>query len=539
MAASAEPFIPLEWNIMATAVPNQDSDGAIHPGETYLDWLRKSGNGHKGVDGTSAEYDFMLPKWQRIQTVLDGTDAMRSAKDLFLPPHEYESDAGYRERLSVSVLDNWTGRTLETLVGKAFRDPPKFKDLHPKIAPFEKNADGAGLSMVDLGQSWFREAVAKREAWMFVDFTRGVPRADGLPRTLADDEKDGLRPIWKVVRPEDVIFAIGRAERGQFLWTQIRVLETTMEEDGLFGEKLVERIRVHRPGSWELYIKVKDKKSRRWVWQLEDAGYTGLSKIPAERFCIDGDSPPLEDLVHLNIEHFQSKSDQRSILTTSRFAMLAVSGAPDVDAAAGEKPLKVGPKQWLTTPNPESRFYYVEHSGAAINSGRQDLQDLEQRMASYGAEFLKRQPGRASATGRALDSSEAQSLLQTWVRQFKEHVTQVLRYTADWMKIDADAAVGEVIFDLEADVDAGDPAELDTIDSARARGDISREAWAEEMNARNIFRSDYNAADDAERIRDELPPGSIVGGIMFRDNAPKPDPKKDKKPQKSNNPVKE
>lgn len=537
---------------MATAVPNQDSDGKIHAGEPYVDWLRRQGNGPKGVEGTSAEYDCMKPKWCRIQTVLDGTDAMRSAKAKYLPQHEYETDAGYLERLSVSVLDNWTARTLETLVGKAFRDPPQFKDLPAKIEAIEKDADGAGRTMVDMAQAWFREAVAKREAWLFVDFSQGQPRADGQPRTLADDERDGLRPLWKVVCPEDVIFAIGRADKGRHVWTQIRVVENTMEEDGPFGEVLVERIRVHRPGSWELYVKIKDKRTRKWVWKLEDTGLTGLAEIPAVKFCVDGEKPPLEDLVHLNIAHFQSGSDQRSILTTSRFAMLAVSGAPDVDPAAGEKPLVVGPKQWLSTPNPESKFYYVEHSGAAINSGRQDLQDLEQRMASYGAEFLKRQPGRASATGRALDSSEAQSLLQTWVRQFGEHLMQALRHTANWLKMGPTEEVGTVVFDLEADVDAGDPAELSTIDSARSRGDISREAWVDEMKARNIFRSEYDPELDAERLRDELPPGSVVGGFLFQNRMPKDgtdpkdpagkqptDPKVDKKPQNGNNPAKE
>lgn len=506
---------------MAIVEPRQDSDGGVHPGIPYLDWLRQQGRSPKGVDGTSIEYEAMLPKWQRIQAVLDGTDAMRVAGQRYLPTHEYETPEAYRERLSVSVLDNWTDRTLETLVGKAFRDPPKFEGLPEKIAAYEPDADGAGHSMQALAQTWFREAIAKREAWLFVDFTKGSPRADGKPRTLEDDERDGLRPLWRVTCPEDVIFAIGEGVAGRWRWTQIRVVENSMEEDGAFGEKLVERIRVHRPGSWELYVKVREKRSKKYVWKLEDAGLTGLVDIPAVRFRVDGDKPPLEDLVHLNIEHFQSKSDQRSILTTSRFALLAVSGAPDRDPAAGEKPLVVGPKQWLSTPDPNSKFYYVEHTGQAIAAGRTDLQDLEGRMASYGAEFLKKQPGRASATGRALDSSEAQSLLQTWVRQFREHLHHALRVTADWMRMGADVDLGKIVFDLEADVDAGDPAELTTINEGRKRGDISREAWVAEMQARNIFRSEYDPEADAELLKDELPPGSMVGGFMFRDPPPK------------------
>jgi hypothetical protein len=410
---------------MATAGSTQDSDGAISAGVPYADWLRANRT-TKGVDGTSAEYERMKPKWDRIQAVLDGTDAMRAAGETYLPRHEYEGQTAYRERLGASVLDNWLERTLETLVGKAFREPPAFKDLPTQIEAILDDVDGTGRTAVQVLESWFREAVAKQEAWLVVDFTRGAPREDGQPRTLEDDRRDNLRPLWRMVDPLDVIFAMGSSVGGKFRWQQLRIRENSMEPDGEFGEVLVERIRVLRPGTWALYRKVKDPKSRRWVWRVEDGGLTGLKFVPAELFRIDGDKPPLEDLAHLNVTHWQSGSDQRSILTTSRFAMLAASGVPDVDPAAGEKPLIVGPKQWLSTPTPEGKFYYVEHNGAAIQSGQKDIEHLESRMGSYGAEFLKKQPGRASATGRALDSSEALSLLQTWVRQFRERVEQVL-----------------------------------------------------------------------------------------------------------------
>lgn len=182
---------------MTIAVKNQDSDGEINPGVPYAEWLRRRQRrtGPAGVDTPSAEYERMKPKWDRILAVLDGTDAMRAAKTTYLPQHEYETDVGYEERLAASVLDNWTFRTHETLVGKAFRDPPQFKDLHEQLAPLEADADGTGRSMVDVAQEWFAKAVALREAWLVVDFTRGMPRADGKPRTLADDEADGLRPL--------------------------------------------------------------------------------------------------------------------------------------------------------------------------------------------------------------------------------------------------------------------------------------------------------------------------------------------------------
>ena len=69
---------------------------------------------------------------------------------------------------------------------------------------------------------------------------------------------------------------------------------------------------------------------------------------------------PLLDLAWLNIAHWQSSSDQRHVLTVARFPMLAGSGVPE------NTNVVVGPDRMLTTPNADGKFYYVEHTGAAI-----------------------------------------------------------------------------------------------------------------------------------------------------------------------------
>src|SRR5690606_14578341 len=115
----------------------------------------------------------------------------------------------------------------------------------------------------------------------------------------------------------------------------------------------------------------------------------------------------------------------------SRFPILACSGASGEDS----DPVVVGPNKVLYNPDPQGRFYYVEHTGQAIAAGRTDLQDLEQQMASYGAEFLKRRPGNQTATARALDSAEASSDLQAMVGLFEDAVAHALDITADWMRL--------------------------------------------------------------------------------------------------------
>jgi hypothetical protein len=65
----------------------------------------------------------MLPVWEKIETLLDGTDAMRAAGQAYLPQHEEESDTAYNERLARATLLNMLQMTLDAWVGKPFSEP--------------------------------------------------------------------------------------------------------------------------------------------------------------------------------------------------------------------------------------------------------------------------------------------------------------------------------------------------------------------------------------------------------------------------------
>ena len=70
---------------------------------------------------TSYAYDYMLPKWEMVETLLGGTSAMRAAGEDYLPRHAEEDGSNYFERLNSTTLYNMFELTLDTLVGKPFR----------------------------------------------------------------------------------------------------------------------------------------------------------------------------------------------------------------------------------------------------------------------------------------------------------------------------------------------------------------------------------------------------------------------------------
>ena len=105
---------------------------------------------------------------------------------------------------------------------------------------------------------------------------------------------------------------------GRVRLTQLRIMESAEEADGPYGTKTVPQVRVLYPGGWELWREpAKDSKSREWVKFAE--GRTTLTEIPFVPFygVRDGfmcGKPALGDLAYLNVKHWQSQSDQDTIL---------------------------------------------------------------------------------------------------------------------------------------------------------------------------------------------------------------------------------
>lgn len=444
-------------------------------------------------------YEAMLPKWLQVEALLGGTHAMRSAGELYMPRHAEESVQAYEERRQSATLLNMTELTLNSWVGRPFSDPVvPSDDMDDRIREDLTNVDKCGNNLDVFCRNWFRDGVAKGLSHVIVDFPE-VPEDPN--RTRQDDIDEDLRPYWVHRRPEQLFFAHAEEFNGIERTVHARFYNNRVEMDG-FAEVLVEEIDVWTPGRVETWRRLPEKERSKnkveWV-RVGERSY-GLDFVPLVTYYADRSGymqakPPVGDLSDLNISHWQSSSDQRSILTVARFPMLACAGATD----DGDK-LVVGPKQLLFTKDPQGRYYYVEHSGKSIAAGRQDLMDLEEQMGSYGADFLRKKPGNPTATARALDSSESTSPLQDMTVRFVDAVNTALEYHAAWLDAEQPGTV-EITTDFGPDlVDQADLAELG---NARRNGDLSREDYLQELKRRGLLSDEFDPIKNRDRLRNE------------------------------------
>jgi hypothetical protein len=232
----------------------------------------------------------------------------------------------------------------------------------------------------------------------------------------------------------------------------------------------------------------------------------GISQIPIVTFYADRSGfmqgkSPIEDLADLNINWWQSNSDQNIILTVTRFPMLAGKGISEEEAD-----VEVGPGRILWTNNAQGLFYYVEHTGKAIDAGFKHLQTLEDSMAKYGSEFLRKRPDRETATARSIDASESTSPLQDAALRFSDALEQLMDLFAEWMGLET---AGTIAISTDFGPPPPAPVHLATLDQARSRGDISMDRFLAELRIQGVLSEDFDFAantselDEEKRLKEE------------------------------------
>lgn len=435
------------------------------------------------VDKRSKRCQQFLDDRHLLRTIRGGTKAMHAAGQLYLPKEPAESHTAYLTRLKRSVLTNFVKRAVKNLASKPFVRPIVVEsDKHQEIADeYMKAVDGRGTSLTGLCGKVFEDALWQGTSFIAVD----APAGGGKP--------------YAYMLSGDSILGYQLDEDDSLI--EIRIAEKITVQDADYLEKEVGRVRVFRKEgdkvTWDLY---EEGKSGGYSVVLKDQSF-GLNQIPIQPIhCApleaSGDlfSPaPLEDMAHLNLQHYQESSDQQNILHVARVPVLFASGFPE------DTKIKIGAEVAIVG-GEGSSLAYVEHSGQAITAGRQSIVDIEHAMASYGAEMLQNTGAVETATGRALKAGENNNQIAMLATSMAAGVEQVLTWLAQFNRI------SEPQFSVDIHTDYGITAsneELTALKDARMLGDLSRQDYLSELRRRGILTHDFNTQDNQDRLATE------------------------------------
>lgn len=472
------------------------------------------------VNTPRAEHDRMMAAAALPRTLMGGTSAMRDAGKEYLPQEPNENDAQYKNRLARTFLFNKYGMTIDELVGRLFKNGIKLNKVPPEIEDMFDDVDLTGRDLRRFARDLFESALQPGVDYLLVDYPAAPKSEDEQSRPVlsrADEKKLGLRPFWVHIPQENLIGWNTIVVNGVETLARVRIRECVEEADGDWGVTHVEQVKVLYPGSWAIH-----RKDSNGDWIVHDEGTTSIDFIPlipiyTKRTGFMTGEPPMLKLAELNLCHWQSSSDQRNILHVARVPILFGAG---FDGTNGT--VVVSASTMVTNNNPDAKLTFVEHTGAAIEAGANDLKELESQMQQCANEPLVPKTGAATATAKAIDTAQAAAVLETMGEDLSDCLEQAIKFTLAWMST-PEKDCGSVEFECDMSSQFGQQADLDALDKARARKDISRITYNSELQRRGVLSEEFDSDKDLQQLEDEGPAlGDLGAGDSAMDDNPAP-----------------
>lgn len=481
-------------------------------------------------DTPSGDYGAMQPYWAKVQTMLDGTDAMRAAGEKYLPRFPMETKEDYEHRRKNAKFTNIFRDIVENLAAKPFAKTLTVKEssVSSEIKALAEDIDGAGNHIHVFAGETFFFGIAKALDYIFVDYTK-VP----VGATLAAEKAMGARPYWVRMPAERVVAAYADMVDGKEEFVHVRVLEPTTVRDG-FGERNVERVRVYDraeimrvdpatgasiktydAATWILYEKQKAEHSQEWVWVPIDNGVLRIGVIPLVAFLTGrrkGTSwrlnPPMQDAADVQIKHYQQETNLECAKELSCFSMLKGEGInPAMGKDGKPQPIPRGPNAVLYAPmdanGNHGTWGTVEPTAESMKFVAAEMKETVNQLRELGRQPLTAQTGNLTVVTTAFAAQKGNSAVQAWALNLKDALERALQLTCLWLEDEASKPEVEIYTDFGIDMQDG--SSMQRLIEMRKNGDLTQDTlWAEGMR-RGELSPEFDAEAEKKALREEGP----------------------------------
>lgn len=387
-----------------------------------------------------------VPSVRMVRDLWEGTDALRQAGTAYLPKASGEEPDDYRQRLARSAFYNGFRRSVEGLVGLVFRkDPVLSEDVPVQIRGDDntvghwENIDNAGTHGDVFVRDLFTDSLAVGHHAILVEF----PKTDGQQNALVEMTGE-VRPYWVPIKKDDIISWRTEMRGGRTVLSQVVIREASYVPDGMFGTKEQTRYRVLYLGdtgpAWRL---LEEQENKSWL-EVDFGTYGNQDEIPIAEVTTSGrrslfdSEPPLKDLAHLNVAHYQMWSDYNWSIHKTCVPFIFGAGIPEAhDEMGNPRPFAVGANSAVITADSAASCQYVSHSGESLGSVKEALDDLKNDMGSLGVAMLAPQKRTAeTAEAKRLDKATSDSSLAVAARGLQDGLERALYFHARYLRLD-------------------------------------------------------------------------------------------------------
>lgn len=389
------------------------------------------------IDTKRLEYLDYLTRWQKCRDVADGAHAVKYKGETYLPKPEGKEQKDYASYKQRAEFYGATGRTIDGLLGAIFRKEPVI-EAPESLVPLLLDVTGDGVPLGAFCKVMTNEVLTVGRVGILVD--------------LPPEETTSPHPKFVKYLAEQIINWRATAQGSELVLEQV-IIEEKIERPASdsYGVEIVTQWRElalvdgrYTVTVWQLSEAVDGSSEKVWVKKLEAVPKQQGKPLPfipfwfigSDRLSPDPAPIPIEDLVELNLGHYQKSADYNT--------GLYFAGNPTVWAAGFpiNSVLSIGAGVAWISENENAKAGYLEFTGQGLEPIAKALKETESRMAVLGARLLEEQKKEAEAAATViLRQSGETSVLKTLALTLSQGLSDALGVFAKWANIDSEVKV--------------------------------------------------------------------------------------------------
>ena len=469
----------------------------MYSGYNYYD--RETNSQGKEINDPNAIWFQQEPHWMLIEDLLGGTYQMRKRHRRYLPQEPRELDESYDNRLARSVCPPFYLRLERMLAGMLTRKPVRLNDTADSIREhlFDVDLQGNDLNV------WTYETTRKMVRYGHIGVLVDAPTGG----------QNG-RPYWVTYTPRDILGFRTEMIDGEVKLTQLRLQEKVSVPDGLYGEKIIDQIRLLTRGGFEIHQKGKNNS-----FVKVDEGTTSLSEIPfsvayANRLNLLESRPPMSDIAELNLKAYQIQSDLDNQLHISAVPMLAFYGFPQ-----SSEEVTAGPGEAIAFPA-DGRAEYIEPAGRSYDAQFKRLDVLSNQINELGlAAVLGQKLSAETAEAKRIDRSQGDSTMMVVAQQMQDMIDNCLQFHGQYINAEA----GSCFVNRDFLSQRLEPQEIQALLQLYTSGSITQETLLKQLHEGEVLGDEFDVEEEIESTQN----GGLVEMAQPKEVEPEPEEEQD------------
>lgn len=374
------------------------------------------------IDEHTQERKALLKRWKRNRDHTSGADTVKEAGVRYLPKMANMDANAYRSHLLMTEYFPASARTLQSLIGLAFRKSATL--IAPtRLKKFEWIMTAEGRSLEDVARWAVNEFAITNDGGILVDHP---VTPDGM--NLAEAERQGIRPYMAYYTAESILEHRFGVVGGRRVPVYVRLKETREDEEIVRVLELVDgkyTVTVHKliagPGwvkepSFEPSIGIgKEKKP--------------LDYIPFTILTVRDDLGALfDDMCNLNETHYATSALLSSAIRWISAPVRVVTGC-DEDAELSAHPGAI----WRFESD-RTRVEFNEYKGDGVPAVERQLDRYELHMSMLGSRMLTSEKAAAEAAETVARRQSAEnSIWASVLKHISLRLEKPLEHMALWL----------------------------------------------------------------------------------------------------------